>query len=294
MDGNHDIGVRTVTTILLVGVTLCLAPAGASSREASGRVITRWDAGCSGGTRLWWDDMVREWYDAISDGSVIFGHGSQAYGRAGLKVNGTIVDSDFVDANAVWWGNDGGSGRPDAVDAFMLGMHGVEQSPTQRWMGRVRVDEPGWGNCNAYQAAMQFGDGDLEFLHLSSCLSMDREDWWSDWSRSFDGAHQIDGFHGLMWIGSGLVDDYGDFADDAFWVSMSSAWIDNMYRPEVSGSFDQCPVARNVGVTSGDASLRMSYERYNLVFPDPPGLGQSRRHRVRYVSGCDPQAKGPL
>jgi hypothetical protein len=293
MNGEHDIS-RRLALIVGLGAAACLAPTDAMARDAAGRVVTRWDAGCSGGARSWWDDMVRDWYDAISDAHPIFGHGTQAYGRDGLTVNANIVDSDFVDADAVWWGDDDDPGRPDAVDAFMVGLHGVEHSPTQRWMGRVRVDEPGGGNCNAYQGFMQFGDGDLEFLHLSSCFSMDREDWWADWSRSMDGVHQIDGFHGLMWIGDGLVDDYGDFADDAFWVGMASAWIDNMYQPEVSGSFDQCPVARNVGLTSGESSVRMSFERYNSVFPDPPRLGESRRHRVRYVKGCDPQAKGPL
>jgi hypothetical protein len=242
--------------------------------------------------------MVRAWYDALTDAAPVFGHGSQAYVREGLQVNGNIVDSDFVDASVVSFGNDGAADRPDAVDAFMIGLHGGEIwglfGGASRWGGRVRVDEPGLGNCNAYQGTMRFGNGDLEFLHLSSCFGMDREDWWPEWSDSFEGVHQIDGFHGVMWIGSDLVDEYEDFADDAFHTGIASAWIDHHYVPDASGPFDQCPVARSLGVNSADAVLRLSLERYNSVFPDPPGSGESRRHRARYVRNCDPKGKGAL
>jgi hypothetical protein len=280
--------------LVLLGLALCVPPADGWAAEAAGRVVTVWNAGCSGGTRNWWDNMVRDWYDAITNNEPIFGHGPQAYTREGLQVNGGIVDSDFVDASIVAFGNDAAPGRPDDVDAFMVGLHGIDYSVNGRWLGRVRVDEAGSGNCNAYQAHIELGDGDLEFLHLSSCFSMDKEDWWSEWNASFDGLHQIDGFHGLMWIGSSLVDDYGDFADDAFWTGISSAWLDNMYRPNVNSNFDQCPVARNVGSSSADSVTRMSFERYNFIFPDPPGPGQNRNHRARYIKGCDPKSKGAL
>ncbi|MGD8395168.1 MAG: DUF6345 domain-containing protein [Candidatus Eiseniibacteriota bacterium] len=278
----------------LLLMMVVVQPDGALAADASCRVITVWNAQCSGGTRYWWDNMVIEWYDAITDGSYIFGHGPQAYGRRGSKINGAIVDSDFTDASVVSWGNDAAYGRPDAADAYMIGLHGIDYSVNGRWLARVRVDESGSGNCNSYQRHMQFGDFDLEFLHLSSCFSMDSQDWWSEWNGSFDGAHQIDGFHGIMWIGSGRVGDYRDFADDAFWTSISSAWLDNMYDNNASNGYDQCPVARNVGSNSADSSIRMSFERYNLVFSDPPGLGTPRNHRVRYIQGCDPKGKGAL
>ncbi len=264
------------------------------ARDAACRVVTRWDDSCSGGPRGWWDDMVRAWYDAISDSSPIWGHGANAYGRHGLQHNGNIIDGDVTDISLRPFGLDHLPGHPDAVDAFMFALHGVDAPVTERWCGVVRVDEPGWGNCLTYQGHMRWGDGDLEFMHLSSCFSMDREDWWPSWSESFDGLHQVDGFHGIMWIGSGRVSDYSDFAHDAFWGGISSAWIDNMYDTDVNDFWDQCPVTRAVGVTSGDASLRMSYERYANVFPDPPGLGASRSHRVRYVKGCDPLGKEAL
>jgi hypothetical protein len=266
----------------------------ASAREAACRVVTLWNAGCSGGTRDSWDDMVVNWYDAITNALPVFGHGNQAYGRSGAKVNGTIVDSDFADDGTTYWGNDNGPGRPDAVDAFMVGLHGVEASPSLRWMGRVRVDESGVGNCNAFQTHIRIGDGDLEFMHISSCFSMDREDWWPAWSGSFHGAHQIDGFHGLMWIGPSRESEYSDFANDAFWTGIASAWIDNMYQPDIAGSDDQCPVARVVGINDADTVFRMSFERYNAVLSDPPGPGTTRAHRVRYVRGCDPRGKDAL
>ena len=180
----HLLPILATTPILVIGALLAV-PDDAWSRDAAGRVITLWNGGCSGSTRGWWDNMVRAWYDEVSNTAPIWGHGPYAYGRKGLKVNGSIVDSDFADASAVWWGNDHGSGRPDAVDAFMVGLHGLEAS-NDAWVGRVRVNEAGSGNCNAWQGHMEFGDLDLEFLHLSSCFSMDREDWWPEWSRSFE------------------------------------------------------------------------------------------------------------
>jgi hypothetical protein len=288
---------RTRTTVLLFGVFLAIAPRAGWARDAAGRVITTWNGGCSGSTRGWWDNMIRDWYEAISNATPVFGHGAQAYGRVGLQVDGTIEDGDFTDAGVVSFGNDHTGPRPDGVDAFMLGLHGLEIGglfQTPRWAGRVRVDEPGAGNCNAFQGHMRFGNSDCEFLHLSSCYSLNKDDWSPHWGLSFEGVHQIDGFHGIMWIGQDLVDDYGDFANDAFWTGVSSAWIDNLYAPDVSQSYDQCPVAENVGINSADAVLRMSLERYNNVFPDPPGSGEPRRFRVRYVAGCDPKGKGAL
>lgn len=278
---------RVIPVLLALAGTLSAADS--LGRTAACRVVSVWNADCSGGTRTAWDDMVQEWYDAITNTTPIWGHGAQAYGRHGMTVNGNIVDSDFTQ-----WGNDDGPGRPDAVDAFMVGLHGIDHDYDGRWTARVRVDEPGWGDCNSLQGHMALGDGDLEFLHLSSCFSMDEQDWWPLWSMTFNGLHQIDGFHGIMWISSGRADDYADFANDAFWGSIASAWIDNMFDVEVNDYFDQCPVARNVGASSGDASVRMSYERYNFVLPDPPGLGEDRTHRVRYVEGCDPKGKGAL
>ena len=280
-----------------IAVLAVLASSGRTARaqgEAKMRVITTWNAGCSGATRSSWDNMVDGWYDEITNDLFIpIGHGPYAWARSGRQGNGTIVDSDFADCGTYAWGND--CNRTDSADALMVGLHGGNSSGNHQWYGKVRIDEAGTGNCYAWQGHMEFGDLDLEFLHLSSCVSIDREDWWPEWSSSFDGLHQVDGFHGIMWIYSGYVSRYRDFADDSFWMSIADAWLDDLYVNNANDSYDQCPVARNVGINSSDTLVRMCYERYNNVFAaDPPGLGTSRSHRARYIRGCDPKGGDPL
>jgi hypothetical protein len=248
--------------------------------------ITVWNAGCAGGTRDSWDDMVAAWYDEITDtgfsifGWCISGHCGDAFSRDGSTVNDTIVNSLFADRDVVAWGND--TPNLDEGDAVMIGTHGADSSGV--WSGTMRVDEVGPGNCDLRRDEMQIGDSDLEFLHLSSCNSMDANQW-SSWWQAFGRAHQVDGFHGFMWIGSGLVSNYGNFADDAFDDSISSAWLDNHYVPDVSGTDDQCPVAYAVGANRADATNRLFNERYDNVFSDPGSIGW---WHVTYIAGCDP------
>ena len=304
----YDKGVTPERGLVLLGCFffLGLATAGlaqdglpaSGERETVGRVISEWDSDCDGGQRDAWDDMVRAWYNAITDSSAEpDGHGSEAWVKDGFYHNGNIVDSDFVDPNERSWGKDDQSDRLDEVDVCMVGLHGGNSSDNHRWLGRVRVDESGDGNCNAWQGDMVFGDTDSEFLHLSSCYSMDKEDWWSEWNPSFDRLHQIGGFHGIMWIGTSLVSDYEDFADDCFEINIADAWIDNMYHKDINNSYDQCPIPRGVGDDEDDLWERMDNEQYNDVYShenDPPGAGSSRTHGVYYIKGCDPKGKDAL
>ena len=57
---------------------------------------------------------------------------------------------------------------------------------------------------------------------------------------------------------------------------------------------DQCPVARVVGTSQNDCADRLDTERYNAVFADPPGIGEGRSHRARYIRGCTPGGKEAL
>ena len=161
--------------------------------------------------------MVEAWYDEITDegfsifGWCIGGHCGDAYSRDGRSVNGSIANSWFADASVVSWGND--TPRLDDGDAVMIGTHGADSADV--WSGTMRVNEAGPGNCTLRRDEMEIGDSDLEFLHLSSCNSMDANQW-SSWWRAFNRAHQVDGFHGFMWIGSGRIPNYRNFASDAF------------------------------------------------------------------------------
>jgi hypothetical protein len=284
------LAVLSVVLLTTVGLTgLVLAGPASAGREAKMYAVTVWDGGCAGGTRNAWDDMADAWYDEITRrgfgfwGRCFWGHCGDAYRRDGRQVNGNIVNSQFADASVVAWGND--TAHLDEGDAVLVAWHGGETGDVYR--GSMRVDEPGPGDCTLRRDEMEIGDSDLEFLHLSSCQSMD-DNQWSSWWRAYGRAHQIDGFHGWMWIGTGRVADYEDFADDAFSGSIADAWLDNMYVPDISGSDDQCPVAHAVGANAADTWGRIGSERYDNVHRDPTHIGY---WGVIYMTPCDPAAE---
>jgi len=278
--------------LLFVLILIIAIPVQAQYREAKLFAITTWNAGCGGEPRSAWDDMGLAWYNEITSVGFNFGgwfwgdwwwfgHGPDAYTRDGTYINGNIADSWFTDSDIVWWGND--HNYVDEADACMICLHGGD--PSGRWEGSVRVNEAGPGNCRTWQGDMAFGDLDLEFLHLSSCHSLDDNQWFFEWLSSFDGLHQVDGFHGEMWIGTSLINDYEDFANDAFDIDIASAWLDNMYHANISGSCDQCPVAYAVGNNCSNMWNRIGNERYNYVYSDPTTIGYVG---CIYISNCDP------
>jgi len=282
--------IKTLTAAAIcAAMTPVVMTSSAHALEAKSYAITTWNAGCSGSTRNWWDNMADAWYDEITNdgfsffGWCISGHCGDAFSRDGQQVNGNFVNSQFADSSVVSWGRD--HVHMDEGDAAMIALHGFESGNV--YGGRVRVNEPGGGDCNIMRSEMEAGDQDLEFLHLSSCQSMD-DNQWSSWWQGFGRLHQVNGFHGWMWIGSGLVNDYKDFADDAFSSTISNSWLDNMYVPNISGSDDQCPVSYAVGANSSDTWSRMGSERYNNVHSDPASIGY---WGVTFISGCDPAAE---
>lgn len=282
-----------VRTGILLALPLCAllagSPALAAQREAKVYAISDWDAGCSGSQRSSWDDMAVAWYDEITNpgfsfwGMCVFGHCGEEYSRDGKRVNGNVRNGKFADEDAVSFGED--TDFLDEADAALVAWHGNENGSD--YQGSMRVDEVGAGDCTLLRSEMRLGDSDLEFLHISSCQSMD-DNQWGAWWQAFDGAHQVDGFHGLMWIGPGLVGDYSDFAADAFEESIADAWLDNMYVEDISGTDDQCPVAYAVASRGDDACRRLARERYNNVDGSDPSPDN---WCAMYFTGCDPAAE---
>ncbi len=299
-------------TLLFASGAFAESPS-AEEREVHGRVVTEWDLGCDLPTMMEWDNLVRNWYDELTNAADSpVGHGTDAWTKSGFYHNEYtvldslpgkryIVDSDFVDKDVHSWGRDHKSDQIDAADAGMIGLHGGNGA-TGSWLAAVRVDEPGVGNCFSSQAHMRFGNLDLEFLHLVSCFSMDQDDWHPHWSSSFQGIHQIDGFHGLMYVGGRKR--YRNFAADSFHMPISTAWLDNLnfnscrkmdrLVPPVIVEVDQCAVARSVGTgASGEVDCwnRLFQERYNNVLTKPVDV---TFHCVTYIKGCNPDGDEPL
>lgn len=279
---------KKLVTLVSLGVISVMSTGPALAQEAKMYAVTVWDAGCGGATRNWWDNMADAWYNEITNngwnffGWCISGHCGDAYSKDGRQVNGNIVNSQFADIDEVAWGND--TLHLDEGDAVMVAWHGSESGNV--YQGSMRVNEAGGGDCALRRDEMEIGDSDLEFLHLSSCQSMD-DNQWSSWWRAYGRAHQVDGFHGWMWIGSGRVNDYRDFADDAFSDTIANSWLDNMYVPNISGDDDQCPVAHAVGANSADMWNRIGTEQYDNVHSDPSSIGY---WGVTWITPCDPAA----
>lgn len=260
-------------------------------KEAQVLVISKWNGDCDASNRTAWDNMCDAWYDEISDSS----HGSKAWVADGFRKNDGVSDDDFCDVDVVDWGADNGGGDVDEGDAVLIGLHGSEGSSTSDWYGSMHTECGGTDgsgcNCSAWQQEMRFGDSDLEFLHLSSCFSLDDEDW-DDWEVTFDGLHQVDGWAGIMWISTTYNGDYRRFADDGFDIDLASAWLDNQYSDGFwTSGYDHCPVAMAAGLSESDAEDRIAREEYDFVFPDPDN---PTHFVVIWIGGCDAKDESPL
>ena len=290
---------KRLILVSLLLIVVCGSVFAGLQRPSSGergalvKAITKWNSSCSGGEREDWAYMVDGWYDDITNPMPTpWGHDTRAWWRDGFYKNGSIVDSDFVDISLRSWGRDSVDDTGiDEPDAIMIALHGGV-SDDGKWFGRVRVNEAGDGNCNAYQGHMEL-DYDLEFMHLSSCNSMNRDVWYgAGWSSSFKRLRQINGFHGLMWIWSPYRPRYKDFSDDAFNYSIAMSWLDNLYIHDVDGpNTDQCPCSRGVGSSSTDLWTRMFGEQYDWTYDSDP---TPNVHGVVYIVGCNPAGEPAL
>ena len=268
-------------------------PGSPTHLEAHMYVVTTWDAECSASNRSFWDDMVDRWYNEIAS------HGW--YHKARRVVDGDIDRDLFCDPDTGLPGCNDGANLDDG-DAVMLGMHGSDLN--NHWRGSLRRNGGASINDCFIDAAegaatdeLFAGDLDTEFLHFSSCNSMDDDNLPFTWHLFEDPVdspkngrrlHQATGFHGFMWIGGCCDDQYEDFAADAHTVSIKDAWMDNMYVTGINGSATQCPVAYAVGANRTDCFYRIDNERYNNVFSDPSAIGY---YCYYYYNGCDPDGE---
>jgi len=172
------------------------------AREAQVYAITDWISECPAGDRSWWDDMGDAWYDEITDCGVDFfgwcllGHCGDCYSRDKRRVNGSMTPARFAEELDFTWAHD--RTYVDEADAAMVCLHGGDDD--DYWRGKCRYKAGGDCYINA-EDELRVGDYDLEFLHLSSCHSLDDNmipNTWRVFRRAGSSRilHQLDGFHG--------------------------------------------------------------------------------------------------
>jgi uncharacterized protein DUF6345 len=278
----------------------CAALGGATSvqanhREAKLYVITDWPfstLACSANDVPDWDDMTLAWYDELKAHPYYFGDG--------VWTNGSLSRQQLCDP-------DSGLSpctdydRVDDADAAMIAVHGTDVQ--NHWAGSLLVQTG--SDCRIHAAegaasdALFVGDKDLEFLHLSSCYSLDDDNLnyvrhiFEDVDSASTGRrlHQLDGFHGVMAISSSRDGDYEDFADDGHYTSIADAWTDNMYDSDVSyedADGAQCPVALAIGSSGAEAQVRLLLENYATSFGDP---ASNNYIAYQFYDHCRPYAE---
>ncbi len=277
---------------VILGASLAISPMVADSAgaaEAQMYAITHhsnWV--CRATSVSHWATMIDQWYDEISS------HAGWVADRR--KVNGSDFDRLlFCDPDARWRCED--HVYADEGDAAMLGFHGSDHG--NYWWGKMRRMAQLSCYLKGRPSLVRMGDYDLEFLHLSSCHSLDDDNAPYAWQIMYDeddtpgsgnSLHQLDGFHGTMWIGPSLDDEYRDFADDAFTGPIAFSWMRNMYVTGIDGAYTQCPVAYAIsGTDLADCRARRDRERYNAIEPDP---GMFETYCYYYIAGCDPSGEG--
>lgn len=277
--------------VMLLGLSLW--PAGARAFEAQMYAIEDFRSDCGGGDRSKWANMVDRWYDKMGDKGHI---------KDGSYIDGNMTIQRFCDPD--WNGSCRDHWYADEADAVMIGTHGTDSG--DHWAGLMRYR---WnGHCyidgGGSSSEMRIGDVDAEFIALSSCNSADDDNLGGIWRAMYDPAdtpgngrraHQWDGFHGYMWIGSSFYDEYREFAKDAHSVSIADSWVDNLYETGINcflgfigDCATQCPVAYAIGRTEADCLTRLNHERYNNVYSDPSGHGW---YCYKYIVGCDPKGE---
>lgn len=278
---------------LLIPALSAVYSGGLQAWEAQLYGMTQWTSTCPGGARSAWDNMGDAWYDEITNkgfnffGIYLFGHGSDAFSRDRRMVDG-YMDADIFTEQLLFAGGQDRS-YADEGDAVMIFTHGGDWN--NHWHGLMRAKDSN-GDCYLdADSELRMGDFDAEFLHLSSCHSLD--DNHIPYLRDIFGypenqrrLHLVTGFHGCMWIGNSLISDYRDFADDAFDMSIGLAWMLNMYRTGITAdNYVQCPVAYAVGANASDCINRLTTERYDNIKSDP---SSASTYCYYYYANCDP------
>lgn len=270
---------------------------------AIGDFVPGGSGGCGGGDRPAWPGMAQAWWDHMG----VHGHYQGPAANRYRYIDGNMTIRRFCDASYDGDCRDAQSSFPSGVDwmdAAIIATHGADAggnwAGTMRWPDAAIAD-----SCDIDgPSEMRVGDAFIEFIHLSSCYSADDDNLSGIPAAMDDGtglrAHLWTGFHGLMWIWAPYNGDYEQVAHDGHSVAVANAWVTNLYRPNqfdcawydpfnwFGTCQDQCPIAVAISNTPGNALSRLTTERYNNVYGDPPG---SSAYAYMYYGGCDPSGE---
>ena len=248
----------------------------ASARSSS---VTDW-GNCGGGSRSWWDDMCMRWRKTM---------GTKGW-RQWASNYGNVTIERYVDPDMAPWGND--KFNWDGGDAALICTHGSTNANTG-WAGRMHHQSN--GECDLDSNQMKIGkfngNGNTRFMHLSSCNS-GRYEHRLNWFTAAQGrVHVIMGFHGLMYIGSSYVDEYGYLANNGFGKGVGKVWMDEMYHEDhwYNGWKNLCPMSFGFGNSRANARYAHN-EKYNDNWRDQT----PRWMNTRYYKGCDPDGAQAL
>jgi hypothetical protein len=314
LNGESDMSKSNLATrIAQIGLALLsLTFAGTASALyvemfAIGDFVPGASGGCGGDDRSSWPGMAEAWYNRMGD----FGHF-----KAGKRVDDNITLQRFCDPSFDSDCRDYSSGAGGSIlgvdwaDAAIVAFHGWDAG--DHWGGTMRYPWKGFCAIEAGGSSneVRLGDSWIVFFHASSCQSADddnldgirfaMEDASSSTTRR---AHQWDGFHGLMWISSSYNDDYRDTASDGHYASVAYSWVTNHHKSNSQGCEwydpwnwfdtcrDQCPIAYAISNSLDNALTRLTNERYNFVYGDPP---DNNWYAIMYYENCHPAGEDPF
>ena len=265
---------KHIAIAAIAGIGLLATGSIAFAQYAGSSSITNWNGQCGGNTRDWWDDMCMEWRHTMGS------HGWVQWWHNYEQVQG----NRYADNSVKSWGIDDTSSGMDWNDAGLMCLHGGWGAG--HWDGTIHDRDPD-GSCSASPDKMSLGwnsGGWLRFMHLSSCNSI-RYEQRTEWFGPAHGVHVVTGFHGLMYIGSQYVDEYGDLANDGMGSGVGKAWVDDMHHVDhwYNSYATVCPVSVAFGATA-DAARNGQNESYNAHWSHPTANWMN----TRWNSGCDP------
>lgn len=264
----------------LASIGALTSPPQAQADQARSSAVVTWDGTCSGGERLWWDDMCMAWRKRL---------GSKGWSTWKRNYSQVYIDR-YVDPAISPWGFDNSSTSGfDGGQAALLCTHGGRDD--NGWWGKMHTQSQGecGANVDQWKAGVASG-GKTRFLQLSSCNSMRWSTAGSWFGPAAGGVHSVHGFHGLMYIGSGYVDEYEDQVDDAYsGQSVSESWVDNMHHDPIIGH-TICPVSMSFGNSKGEALTRL----YGETYAAPTGEKAATNGVLMWMSECDPEDAGAL